>query len=175
MVVLTLASALAGTPADDLLDVVVLPVPRDHPQAAEVEAALAEALPEGFVVKPVPDPARETLLARPACRYQPRCSAAWLSGDRLLLGADLETRGRGTVVDLRVVVDGEVVDHTSVFLRRGRVGRTLDAEVARLLQPWDMRVVYYSRAVAGDADAREALLTRFPDSAWARALGDAAP
>jgi hypothetical protein len=155
MVVLMLATALAGRSNDDMLDVVVLPVPRTHAAAAEVEAALARAVPPGFLAEGVTGDAREMLLTQPACRFQPRCSGAWLPEKRLLLAADVEDRG--------------------VFLPRRGVGRSLDADVSGLLTPWHPSVVFYERAVRGDTSARESLLTRFPESPWAKALDGVDP
>ncbi len=170
-----LATALAGRSNDDMLDVVVLPVPRTHAAAAEVEAALARAVPPGFLAEGVTGDAREMLLTQPACRFQPRCSGAWLPEKRLLLAADVEDRGGGAVVDLRLVIDGAVTEHRSVFLPRRGVGRSLDADVSGLLTPWHPSVVFYERAVRGDTSARESLLTRFPESPWAKALDGVDP
>lgn len=153
----------------DQVGVSVLPIPA-HPLARQLEAGVAAGMEPGMVLVPLTDDATQRLVDEPGCRARPRCIHEVVHpGLGFVVDASVSGSTRTPVFVLRLLRNGVEVDRRSRFATQGGLTQAVADEVNAMLRPHHFDYRFYQRAVAGDPEAGDRLLDRYPDSPWAQA------
>ena len=165
---LLLGAALAG---DERVSVVVLP-PLGPPAVVEsLEAVAVASLPEGFRQQALSESARALFLEHPGCRDQPLCLRDNLPGTAdLVLDVRAYEHGGFTVLDLRLLRDGDLYGRRAAALGALPDPDAVARDVAELLSGWERDARLYRMALEGREEAEEQLRARFPQSPWTVSL-----